>query len=327
MRRQRRRDRRLGSTYRQKLGSTYGQSWLLVRKGAMRDFHNPAFVCTIGRRVIRRRSCHAFRSDRLTPVRFSGRRRQHHRWRLARSHFPPLGQRTGGRDGGGAWNSSAGATSARCAANARRFCALSPLSTHFGANGAITRSGIDITLEERLSHEIAPAVAQAHADIGVLTDSAGAEGLETYPFRIDRFVVVVPRGHALASRRDIRFVDVLDEDFVGLEDGSALAEHLAWQSARLGRSLRLRIRLRSLDSVCHMVECGVGIAVVPETAALRCRRTMALGTLRLVDPWATRQLIICARRLDALPVHARRLVEHLAEKTGTDPLCDESASS
>jgi DNA-binding transcriptional LysR family regulator len=173
-----------------------------------------------------------------------------------------------------------------------------------------TNPGIDITLQERLSHEIAPAVAQAHADIGVLVDSAGAEGLETYPFRIDRFVVVVPRGHALASRRDIAFVDVLDEEFVGLEDKSALAEHLAWQSARLGRSLRLRIRLRGLDSVCRMVECGVGIAVVPETAARRCRRTMTFGTLRLVDPWATRQLIICARRLDALPVHARRLFEH-----------------
>jgi molybdate transport repressor ModE-like protein len=182
-----------------------------------------------------------------------------------------------------------------------------------------TNPGIDITLEERLSHEIAPAVAQAHADIGVLTDLAGAEGLETYPFRIDRLVVVVSRGHALASRREIGFVDVLDEEFVGLEDGSALAEHLAWQSARLGRSLRLRIRLRGLDAVCRMVECGVGIAVVPETAARRCRRTMTLGSLRLVDPWATRQLIICARRLDALPVHARRLVEHLAGTTRTDP--------
>jgi DNA-binding transcriptional LysR family regulator len=43
-----------------------------------------------------------------------------------------------------------------------------------------TNPGIDIALEERLSHEIAPAVAQAHADIGVLTDLAGAEGLQTY---------------------------------------------------------------------------------------------------------------------------------------------------
>ena len=156
-----------------------------------------------------------------------------------------------------------------------------------------TNPGIDIALEERVSHEIAPAVAQARADIGVLTDLAGAEGLETYPFRIDRLVVVVPRGHPLAGRRDIAFVDVLDEEFVGLVAGSALAEHLAWQSARLGRSLKMRIRLRGLDSVCRMVEYGVGVAVVPETAARRCRRTMALDMLRLTDRWAMRQLIVC----------------------------------
>ncbi|HJY51759.1 MAG TPA: LysR family transcriptional regulator [Stellaceae bacterium] len=181
-----------------------------------------------------------------------------------------------------------------------------------------TNPGIDIALEERVSHEIAPAVAQGRADIGVLTDLAGAEGLETYPFRIDRLVVVVPRGHALAGRRDIAFVDLLDEEFVGLVAGSALAEHLAWQSARLGRSLKMRIRLRGLDSVCRMVEYGVGVAVVPETAARRCRRTMALDMLRLTDRWAMRQLIVCVRGLDLLPAHARRLVEHLAKSARTD---------
>jgi molybdate transport repressor ModE-like protein len=175
-----------------------------------------------------------------------------------------------------------------------------------------TNRGIDLALEERLSHEIAPAVAQGHADIGVLADLAGAEGLETFPFRLDRLVVIVPRGHALAGRRNTAFRDVLDEEFVGLVAGSALAEHLAWQSARLGRSLKPRIRLRGLDAVCRMVECGVGIAVVPETAAKRCRRTMTFGTLRLKDTWAARQLIVCVRRMDALPVHARRLAEHLA---------------
>jgi DNA-binding transcriptional LysR family regulator len=87
---------------------------------------------------------------------------------------------------------------------------------------------------ERLSHEIGPAVAQAHTDIGVLADLTGVEGLETYPFRIDRLVVVVPRGHKLAARRDATFAEVLDEEFVGLEAGNTLAEHIAWQAARLG---------------------------------------------------------------------------------------------
>jgi molybdate transport repressor ModE-like protein len=180
--------------------------------------------------------------------------------------------------------------------------------------------GVDIALEERLSYEIAPAVAQGHADIGVLVlaDLTGVEGLETYPFRIDRLVVVVPRGHALAGRRNIAFVDVVDEEFVGLVAGSALAEHLAWQSARLGRSLKPRIQLRGLDAVCRLVGCSVGIAVVPETAAKRCRRTMAFSTLRLTDTWAERQLTVCVRRLEALPAHARRLVQHLTETTRID---------
>jgi molybdate transport repressor ModE-like protein len=181
-----------------------------------------------------------------------------------------------------------------------------------------TNHGVDIALEERLSHEIAPAVAQAHTDIGVLADSAGVEGLETYPFRIDRLVVVVPRGHKLTARRDAKFVDLLDEEFVGLEAGSALAGHLAWQAARLGRSPKLRIQLRRMDAVCSMVQSGVGIAVVPETVARRCRRTMSLSTLRLTDAWATRQIIVCVRRLDALPAHARRLVRHLVQTAPVD---------
>src|ERR1700730_7350626 len=100
--------------------------------------------------------------------------------------------------------------------------------------------------------------------------------------------------------------------------GSALAEHLAWQSTRLGRSLKPRIRLRGLDAVCRMVECRVGIAVVPETAAMRCRRTMALSTLRLTDTWAVRQFFVCARRKAALPAHTRRFVEHLPGTAKTD---------
>ncbi|HEY9344375.1 MAG TPA: LysR substrate-binding domain-containing protein, partial [Inquilinus sp.] len=83
--------------------------------------------------------------------------------------------------------------------------------------------------------------------------------------------------------------------------------------ARAGRSLKLRVRLGGFDAVCRMVEQGVGLAVVPETAAWRSRRSMTIRTVPLSDPWALRRLSICVRSVDALPVHARRLVEHLAQ--------------
>jgi DNA-binding transcriptional LysR family regulator len=60
-----------------------------------------------------------------------------------------------------------------------------------------------------------------------------------------------------------------------------------------------------------MVECNVGIGIVPETTARRVAGTMAIVTVALTDPWAVRELTICIRKFTDLPPYARQLVEHL----------------
>ncbi|HEX2113037.1 MAG TPA: LysR family transcriptional regulator [Alphaproteobacteria bacterium] len=170
---------------------------------------------------------------------------------------------------------------------------------------------IDVDLEERPSYEIVQAVVQGLADVGIVADTVDLSDLQTFPFRIDRLVVVVPRRHALAKRRHVAFRDIVDRDFVGLSAGSALQDHLGQHAARSGRALKLRVRVRGFDAVCRMVERGVGIGIVPETAARRCRRGMAIDSVPLADAWSLRRLRICVRRLDALPAHAQQLVGHL----------------
>lgn len=171
---------------------------------------------------------------------------------------------------------------------------------------------IDIDLQEQPSYRIVQAIAEGRADLGVVADAVDLSGLETRPYRTDRLVLVTARRHSLARRRRIAFRDSLDYEHVGLNAGSALQEHLNQHAIRAGRPLKLRIRLRSFDAICRMVEGGVGIAVVPEAAAQRCRRSMAISIVGLTDRWALRQLTICARRFDALPAHAMRLVRSLA---------------
>ena len=51
-------------------------------------------------------------------------------------------------------------------------------------------------LEERLSDEIVGMVAKG-ADLGIVAGTVDASALETYPFRKDRFVLVVARDHPL----------------------------------------------------------------------------------------------------------------------------------
>src|SRR4029077_13314866 len=138
-------------------------------------------------------------------------------------------------------------------------------------------------------------------DLGIVAATVDASALETYPFRKDRFVLVVARNHPLARRSKISLAAVLDQHVVGLDRASALQRFLADKAARIGQPLRLRVQLRSFDAVCRLVECNVGIGIVPQTTARRVAGTMAIATVALTDLWAARELTICTRNLRELP--------------------------
>ena len=170
---------------------------------------------------------------------------------------------------------------------------------------------ISIDLEERLSDEIVAMIAEGVADIGIISSTVDSGRLTTYPFRNDRFVLVVARNHPLAAQSQIGFADVLDYDVVGLDRASALQRFLAGKANRIGRPLRLRIQLRSFDAVCRLVEHDVGIGIVPETTAQRAKLTMAIQSVPLTDAWALRELTICIRDYETLAPYAQQLVDHL----------------
>ena len=170
---------------------------------------------------------------------------------------------------------------------------------------------VSVDLEERLSDEIVGMIAEGVGDIGVVAGTVDAGGLETFPYRSDRFVLVVAKNHPLASRSRIAFSEVLDYDMVGLDRASAIQRFLADKANRIGRPLRLRVQLRSFDAICRLVECNVGVGIVPETTVQRTERTMAISAVRLTDPWALRELTICVRDVNSLPPYARQLVDHL----------------
>jgi DNA-binding transcriptional LysR family regulator len=170
---------------------------------------------------------------------------------------------------------------------------------------------VSVDLEERLSDEIVGLVAEGAADIGIVAGTVDVGALATYPFRSDRFVVVTAADHALARRPQVRFAEVLDFDFVGLDRASSLQRFLTAKAAREGRPLKARIQLRSFDAVCRLVEAGVGVGVVPQTTARRAAKAMSLAVIDLTDDWALRELKIVVRAEDELRPYARELVDNL----------------
>jgi DNA-binding transcriptional LysR family regulator len=170
---------------------------------------------------------------------------------------------------------------------------------------------INVDVEERESLDIANAIATGAADLGFAAEHALPDSVERFLFSEDRLMLVASRRSDLANRRQIDFAEVTGRDYVGLTASTALQVHISRHAARLGARLRFRARLRDFDAICQMVAADVGVAVMPETAARRCARSMPIMTIRIRDSWANRRLTICARSFKALPRPAKQLVDYL----------------
>lgn len=169
---------------------------------------------------------------------------------------------------------------------------------------------VKLELEECRSIEIVQALREGRADIGIVMEGVALEGLRSYEYRRDRLVAVVPREHELRAE-ETPFERLLQYDLVALDSSAAMMRLLGNAAVGAGQPLRLRVQVKSFESVCKLVQAGLGIGVLPEAAALDFAPVMGLRLIRLADPWADRCMNVCVRDLDSLPAIGRRLVELL----------------
>ena len=188
--------------------------------------------------------------------------------------------------------------------------------------GAFIRkhAGIKIDLEEHLSTEVIRAVQEGAADLGVCNTANGAGALQTRPYRNDKLVLIVPRGHELLAQGAIKFEAALDYDQVGLHSNSSIYLAMRQAAAAVGRTIKLRIHVTGLDAMCRMIHNGLGVGVMPQRAFELMHGVGELDSVALTDDWASRQIRLVARDFSTLPVTARLLIDHLAQSAPEDTL-------
>ncbi|HEX5286175.1 MAG TPA: LysR substrate-binding domain-containing protein, partial [Polaromonas sp.] len=168
---------------------------------------------------------------------------------------------------------------------------------------------VNVDLQEKPNPEIARGVLDGRADIGIVSSQVDTLSLQAIHFSTDRLVLVTSRRHRFARRRRIAFAETLDEDAVGMQQGSTLQTFLAQVTDKLGKPFKLRIQLSSFDAMCRMIGAGVGVGIVPESAARRNQSSMNLALIELLEPWSVRERYILVREHEALPAYAQSLVD------------------
>ncbi len=137
--------------------------------------------------------------------------------------------------------------------------------------------------------------------------------LQTIHFSTDRLVLVVPNGHPLQEQDKVKLADAVRYPFITMHEGSTLVAFLRDQLERIGQRLPQRIQLYSFDSICRMVQAGVGVGVIPDSAARRYGAEMKLRVVELDEPWVVRERKLLVRDIDALPGCARELIEQIRQ--------------
>lgn len=157
--------------------------------------------------------------------------------------------------------------------------------------------GVRISMHEVDTRDVIRACLDDRADVGVGVAGAGPSGLDSWPFASDPLWVVVPTGHALCEEGGaVHFEQVLEYPVIGVHQGGALDMMLHERAEAMQRRFAPEVSVSSFDAVCRMVEAGLGIAVIPQSAASAYAGSAPFARIRLAEPWAVRELCVYALR-------------------------------
>ena len=142
-------------------------------------------------------------------------------------------------------------------------------------------------LEPRIVEEKSPllidALRQGKIDVAVLGMPGEGGGLNTVDLYTEEFVLVLPKGHALAGRKDLSVDELKNVDLLLLDDGHCLRDQILELCRTVDMSNDPRhsvTRAASLSTVIQLVAAGLGCTLVPLSAvSVECQRPgIALAT-------------------------------------------------
>ncbi|MBF8730192.1 MULTISPECIES: LysR family transcriptional regulator [Pseudomonas] len=171
---------------------------------------------------------------------------------------------------------------------------------------------VDLQLVEHKSIDVLRVVLAGECEIGVYDGNLINEGIVSLPFRNERLVMLVPVDHPLAGREQLRLADALGYPFVCLPAERAMQRFVEELAMNLAMPLKVRVRAPSFEAIAQLVAQRAGIAMLPETAAVRAEQELAVRRVILEERWATLELRICFRDWERLSSHGRQLVSYLS---------------
>ena len=176
---------------------------------------------------------------------------------------------------------------------------------------------VDIALTEQISDEVIRACLDERADVGITASATTPAGLQTWHFADDPLMVVLPPAHELAQAGALSFADVIRFPLVALQAGGSLDQMLKERAEAARATLNVTVTVNSFDAQCRMVEAGLGIGIVPTSAASAFAGSRNFVRVPLSEVWGSgRCLNVHAPRKSTRLKAVQALIDTLVDSEG-----------
>jgi len=173
-----------------------------------------------------------------------------------------------------------------------------------------------IRLLDTDANRVAELVATGEADFGVSFIPAEEPGLVFEPLLDDRFVLAMRRGDRLSRRSEVAWSEVDPSRFIVPMKGTGNRMLIDEALARAQQTLRWAYEVGRSTTHLSLVESGIGIAALPESAIPAGARSPVLA-IPLVDPVVSRA-VGTVRRASHVPARSARMLYDILARTLTD---------
>lgn len=128
---------------------------------------------------------------------------------------------------------------------------------------------VQFTVREQSSEEMAEMLRVDELDVAFLsvTERIESRGLGLAQLVLEELVVLLPPGHRLSGRRQLRMVELADEAFISFRPGARLRELLVWAGHEASFEPRITLESNEAQRVRRLVSRGLGVAILPRSDA------------------------------------------------------------
>ncbi len=146
-----------------------------------------------------------------------------------------------------------------------------PTIAPYGLPGLLTKLRrlyplVSYSIYERQTDVLIEELRSGAVDLGLLARSFDDQGLAGVDFVEEPFVLVAPKGHALAAAGAIRVRELSGSSLILMEDGHCLRDQAIEVCALAGPPPATAVAAASVSTLVRMVESGLGATLVPATA-------------------------------------------------------------